>query len=1284
VFITEEKILKKIFQERSRGNLDRARKHALKGYEKWPGNFDICMELIHLCIESSDYHEAVKYMKSAAKKNPATRNEIIQFATESFYNHADPFLGSFIIESYIRSSDIEKVRNFLGGVSAEYIQSLIKRSQTKSEGLIQRGDTGSAAFTDNELLLGILYAQNGQRREAVTPLGNAMHNCPEQAEAIGSLLLEFQRDLPGCAKLEFQLGMASVYLNHPDKAEKRFFNAIRMEDPPLEKILSVIDEKETGENHLMLRGEILIRLGNQAEGIEAIIEFLSREQEGWNEQPEDKIKQLFPAHVDRKSMVHDRLSLLPEKILYKKDVIFLLCDICSDLGNYIDATNHLEELAEFSPGATGEIIKRIEEREEILQTAPGRKLLAILYLRSGEYGKCREHFSAAAEMDPELIPELIKLVNARVDEEGRDTALVKILIDLYTRTGESDRAHSLLQELKEQENLSGDEAIEMTTRVIENCGATVENIVSAVEFSSEKGETEKMVPHLVEFCRVNPDKQESLASELKELADSRDRLYSFLAELIGQASRDIKLSENMKYLHAVSLLHSGEIEKSVFAFDQILMFNEEIKLDVMAQYESVVANHPDNSTLLLALYQMHLDEEQYVQAAHYLGKFLESDPTQIRDVITRFNQIVEKMPAEPEVWKQMLESALSIDHGNLAHQILERAVSAMGEVEAAPLHIYGAMLYRENRDIEESLKCLAIALTSERSDLKSIENELEKIISISPENAGAMYLCGETCTRMGEEERAVEYYSRCIKTSPQYSDRVRERLQQALPFSVRPWLINRLLGTMEWRKGNHQEAINLFARAQKGEKKSLAALGKELRGYLESPSASTGLRRLYAENLRLEGKFREAVEQVEILIGESDFNSSEAAGFLKLVIGEDQHQFEANRLLARILLEEGKTEESLQPAVNMLSSSEAEPAEMERSVEELIRVHGDDSGFLLRIGSVKLKLGKEQESLGYLRQALDRNSDHCREILESLSGRDWSAAYNCQAKLLEADCLIESEEYGKSYEVLRDITDEPGRDLLDLLERAELLIRNQPEKRYFSLALQLKAKQNDLSGARALIELAESALNPEDIADLRIELAGLADIEGLEQEASTLYSEVLRNSENRENILKLIEDSLIKLARERLASAGNTEDLAGGEEAEISVLVETAIQLGEYQVSMQILEKAEPDEGSRLYNMGRIYLAMDRPAMAVSLLSSSISSPSLPQREKVPALYSLGRASEMTFDFGRAATAFMKILEIHGEYRDASKRASINYTRCLEDEAEIFTIEKTAALNDAN
>ncbi len=1174
------------------------------------------------------------------------------------------------------------VRNFLGGVTPPYIKSLIKRSQTKSDGFIKRGDTSGAAFTDNELLLGILYAQNGQQREAVAPLGNAMKNCPEQAEGIGAMLLEFQRDLPGCAELEFQLGMASVYLNHPDKAEKRFFNTLRMENPPLERILKIIDKKQAGENLLMLRGEILIRMGREAEGLESIREFLSGEQDGWNEQPEDKIKQLFPAHADRKSMAHDRLSLLPEKILYNKDTIFLLCDICSDLGNFKDVSGYLEELAEFSPESTGEIIKRIEGMEDVMQTAPARKLLAILHMRSGGYGQAREHFSASAEMDPELAPELIKLINARVDERGRDAVLIKILIDLYARTGESEKANSLLQELKEKENLSGAEAIEMTTRVIENCGATVENIVSSVEFSSEKGEAAAMVPHLAEFCRANPDKQEALASEMKKLAVSNHKLYSFLAQLIGETARDAELSEHLKYLHAVSLLNSGEIEKAVFAFDQILMFNEEMKLDVMAEYESVAESHPDNSTLLLALYQMHLDEQQYVQAAHYLGKFLESDPSQIKDVITRFDQIVEKMPMEIAVWKEMLESALSIDHGSLAHQILERAVSAMGEREAAPLHIYGAMLYRENRNIEEALKCLAIALSSDRSDLKSIENELDRIISISPDNAGAMYLCGEACTRLGNEEKAVEYYGRCIKISPQYSDRVRDRLRQALPRSVKPWLVNRLLGTMAWRKGNHQEAINLFSRAQKGDRESLSSLGEELRGHLDDSAGDTGIRRLYSENLRLEGRYREAVDQIELLVGQSGFSNNEAAAFLRLIIEDDQKQFEANRLLAKILIENGKTEESLQPAINMLGSSEAEPAAMEETAEELFRVHGEDSGFLRRLGAVKLKLGKEKEALEYLRQALDKDSNNCRKILENLSGHDWSDDYICQAKLLEADCLIESQEYAQSFEALRNIMEEPSRNLRSLFERTETLIRNQPEKRFFSLALEVKAKQRDFRGARGLIELAESALNPDDSADLKIELAGLADMEGLEQEASALYSEILQQSEDRKHILKLIEGSLICLARERLNAAGKMKKTAEGGAGEISALIDTAIQLGEYHTAMEILEKGGPDEGTRLYNLGRIYLAMDRPAMAVSLLSSCVSRSSISGREKAGALYDLGRGSEMIYDFGRAATAFMKILEIQGEYRDASKRARINYTRCLEDEAEIFTLEKTAALND--
>ncbi|MBD3178434.1 MAG: tetratricopeptide repeat protein [Candidatus Latescibacteria bacterium] len=1284
MFITEEKILKKIFQERTRGNIERARKQALKGHRKWPENFDISIELIQLCIETSDGHEAVKYMKSAVKNNPGRKNEIIQFASESFYQNSDPFLGSFIIESYIRNSDIDNVRNFLRRVSEKYIKGLIKRSQTKSEGFIQRDDTAGAAFTDNELLLGLLYMEDGRHREAVAPLGRALKNYPEQSEKIGSIMLELQREIPNCSELEFHLGMASVNLDHPGKAEHRFFNAICMENPPLEKILEVMDSRNIGENREMIRGEILLRLSREEEGVAEIRKYLSGEQDGWNEQSEDRIKQLFPAHADRKSTCYDRLLLLPEETRYLKDTVFLLCDICSDLNKYKEASEHLEKLAELSPGYSGDITGWIENRENILQTAPARKLLAVLNMREGEYQVARDHFSAAAEMDPELTPDLIRLINQRIDQEGKEVVLTKILVDLYTRTGESEKAHSLLQELKQEETLSGSEAMEMTTRVIESCGATVENIVSAVEFSAENDESGEIVPHLVEFCRANPEKQEKLAGELKKLASSDNKFFSLIAEILGEAGREAELSEPLKYLHAISLLNSGEIEKGVFAFDQLMMFNDGIKYDVMSEYERVVVDNYQNSTLLLALYQMNLDEEDYVRAAHYLGKFLESDPSQIKDVISRFDQIAGKVPMEAGIWKEMLESALSINHGNLAHQILERAVSTMGETEAAPLHIYGAMLYRENRNMEESLKCLAIALTSERSDLKAIEKELDGIISNSPDNAGALYLCGETCLRMGKEEKAAETFRECVKGSPQYTSRVRERLSRALPVSVKPWLINRLLGVISWEGGKPEEGLSFFARAQKGDLESLSALGEELKRCLDNAPDNTELRKLFADNLRLRKIYPQAVRQIELLLAARGYSQPEALSFLGLITGEERNQFEANRLMAKLLIEEGKTEESLEPAINMLNSPEAEPADMAKSAEELLAVHRENSGFIRRYGSVKLRMGMEEEAIGLLREAMDSDSSQYRKVLEDLQGHQWSRQFACEAGLLEADCLMEAGEYQKSYQSLKDIMDRFDPDPSDLLERIDQLIRNRPDSRYYSMALKLEASLHDFSAARQRIYGGSGQLEGDELTDLKIELAGLADMEGLSSEASGIYSEVLEESSDRNDIYRLIESSLAEMARTRLEKACSEESPDRIEADRASELIDTALDFGEYKLAGTILEKSLLPEGRRIYNLGRIYLATERPTMAVSLLSSCMNRSSLTPEERIEALYSLGTASEILFDFGRAASAFMKILEMKGEYRDASKRARVNYTRCLEEEDRIFTIEKTAALNELN
>jgi tetratricopeptide (TPR) repeat protein len=174
----------------------------------------------------------------------------------------------------------------------------------------------------------------------------------------------------------------------------------------------------------------------------------------------------------------------------------------------------------------------------------------------------------------------------------------------------------------------------------------------------------------------------------------------------------------------------------------------------------------------------------------------------------------------------------------------------------------------------------------------------------------------------------------------------------------------------------------------------------------------------------------------------------------------------------------------------------------------------------------------------------------------------------------------------------------------------------------------------------------------------------------------------LEEVDDKQSILKRIEESLAWVADKRL-SEGITQAKGGliGDEEAIS-LVNTALDYGRLETALRIVTGNELSQTTRLFLMGRIYLAAERPALAVALLSSISEAPSLPSDKRTQILYALGAASEILRDYGRAASSFIKILEIHGEYLDARTRAETNYTKFIDSEIsnETMILEKTGSL----
>ncbi|HSG26972.1 MAG TPA: hypothetical protein VLA34_00730, partial [Candidatus Krumholzibacterium sp.] len=680
-------------------------------------------------------------------------------------------------------------------------------------------------------------------------------------------------------------------------------------------------------------GEIAIRMGDEEKGVALVRRYVegadqsqalaaSRHGEG------------FRDAKDRLAFAFERITAIPDGIFCGGRLPFFAAEMAASLERTADGVRQLERLNAHSPGHESDIIEWLGGNEATSRSAPAQRFLLTLNLRTGDSKASASASRVAAEMDHSSINWIISTIREALEgNDGRDKELLAALAELHALNGDSESASSVMERLEEEGDLEKEELFRLTGKILDKCGVTLDRVMTAVQLSLKNSDISGALPWVVEFFRSNTDAHGEFASRLKAAAGDDERSWILLSEMIDSMAQEVKLTKPFRRLQARGHLLRGDIEKAIFEFDQMIMFDESIRMDLIPLYEKAIESHPENTTLNLALYQLNLDEEFYQRSAHYLCRALESDPGQIRDVLSNFHKLTLKDPGNRAIWEEMLGAALRMDHADLARDILSKAIAALPENEAAALNVYGARISAADGKSLESLGHLAAALRSEEVDLASVEQQLKQIIKKEPMNPEARYLAGETLLRLTREEEAAAQMEKCLELSPAYSERVREKLEHLLPMSVKPWLVSRILGEISWNDGRKADAYRFFNSAQKGPGESLHGLNEALGRILDAQPDDSRITSIYARGLSLEHRYDEAVRQLEDLFRRDADSTGRIMEILLEMLEDSPDHFTANRLSADIWIASGDPERSLLPVLQMISNDRMDPREIEADVD---------------------------------------------------------------------------------------------------------------------------------------------------------------------------------------------------------------------------------------------------------------------------------------------------------------------------------------------------------------
>jgi len=1155
--------------------------------------------------------------------------------------------------------------------STSYIDGMIKRSETRAKGFEESGQKKTSTSVDNEILMGLLYIESQRWSEAVEPLGRAIMSLPGDAQIIGAVLLEVERECPTNSRIQYYLGIASILLSHVDKSESRFFLALELEDPPATDILRILEAKEArSKNWLLLQGEALISTGMGPEGTARIRDYLEAKDGGWDrkESPGD-ISQLFPEEVDRRRFVFERLEKLPPDRLEEIEVTYLYSEIASSLEKVKEAVDVLKTyFAGHRDSATG-LSDWMTGNEAISNSAPGQELLARLNLHLGKGEASAAAAGIAAEMDPSRLPSIIEMIQIALDAGFEDKApLLSIQAELYARGGNEEKASELIREMESQETLEKEDLLRLSSEVLRHCGVSLDGVISAIELGIRNGRVSEALPFCIEFYRDNPDSRGLFAGKIAGIAERDPGAWPSLAELCEMFAAEEELDRSMRFLRAKSHMKTGQIERAVFEFDQLMMFDDSLRSSVTDLYEEAAGDNPDNTTLHLAIYQICFEDERYVSASRHLGRAMETDPGQIRDIVPRFEKLVGRDPANRAIWDEMLGSAMKIRHFNLARDLLKKAVQALPESESAALHIFGARISTAEGNYEEALRCIAMTLTSTGGDLGAIKAELGKIITKEPSRAEARYLLGETMLRLGSEDEAIAELERCISLSPAYLDRVGQRLEKLLPVSIKPWLISRIIGEIHWTGSRRDEAMRYLESAQKGPQESLSQLGKTLRKLAALSPDDSGLALIFARNLARTGGYDESAEILERLVSPDETISSRTTDILREIIEREPGHLGANRLLASILAA-NEEDGGAVDALLRIAGIENNAATLVETIEPFLEKYGEEPRLLVPLGALRCRSGGISKGLGDLEKALALDASFARAILDETTDIEWSKKYITRGRLLEVDCRIVTGDRDAAFSTLSEIEAGTRSKRTNVIERIRSLIDAGQKKEYYEFASQLLADGGDTNGAESILREGIDSLGGEDTGDLLITMGGIFENAGMEEKAAACFREVLDSSTDRQSILVRIE-KVWSSRKEREIRSGLERIAAGdADAAETEKLIRTAIETGDLDSAGKMIDAGGVEPLRRKALLSRLHMAAGRVLSALAVASSATKEDS-DEESIIELLYMEGAASDLLGDHGRAAAAFSRILGMRSEYLDACNRAQSSYSRYIASQCE--------------
>ena len=459
-----EKLLKKVEQERAKGQYDRALARLKEAIAEDPRDFTLAQEAASLCFALGRTLEGANVLRGAMKRCPQERPFALEMLEREFGTAHSAELGEILYESYLAVPDFDRAREVVIALAEGDRSRLLAKLRTKVTAVTEE------APNDAPRLVGLLFAEaivlsaTQRSDEFAATLERALDLEPAVNDTVGRLTKLELRQAPDCAPVHLLLVRCYLNIQKTDAAAEHAVAAGL--DPVMRgRALQLLDGAADAPSVARARGELLLRDG-RCEDAHAVLQGLLDADPG----AAATVRSVFEA-VAGSAAGSPALRLLHAVALARTNA-------------HRPALKELQEAIEAGADplaalAAADILQAEDAHGLDLMVVRGRCAVA-----AGDAAAASAAFKQVISTDPSRAEKLREEIEALSTPQG-DGILDRVLVDLYLQLELPVEASAALRRVRDARAVPPAALYELSFEIAGRYGFSAPLLLVAVEAAIE-------------------------------------------------------------------------------------------------------------------------------------------------------------------------------------------------------------------------------------------------------------------------------------------------------------------------------------------------------------------------------------------------------------------------------------------------------------------------------------------------------------------------------------------------------------------------------------------------------------------------------------------------------------------------------------------------------------------------------------------------------------------------------------------------------------------------------